>query len=62
MLEHALAEGEAYGHEVERMRRGVEVLIDDHDLQRAFRLMNEAMKRSARGRYPAGARSRSGSN
>jgi hypothetical protein len=52
MLEQALSEGKAYGHEVERMRRGVEALVADHDLQRAFRLMNDAMKRSARGRYP----------
>lgn len=37
--------------EIERIRRGAELLADDEQLQTAFRLMNRAMAISARGRY-----------
>ncbi|MGK5738128.1 helicase-related protein [Micromonospora sp. URMC 103] len=53
MLRQARQEAEKYRAEVARIRRGVNIVDSDPVLHQAFKFMNEAMSRAARGRYRA---------
>ncbi len=51
MAEQARAEAALFWNELARLRDGLQLLMDDADLLRAFQIMNEAMAHASRGRY-----------
>lgn len=53
MFSKALLGAEDFGREISRLERGIHELESDKDLLKAFRGMNEAIERSANGKYSA---------
>ena len=53
MVGHAATARTEFEEEIERLRRGVELLERDDVLRRSFCLMNEAIQHSSRGKYEA---------
>lgn len=52
MVEEARTAAADVAGEVQRLRRGLQLLVDDPTILRAFRLMNRAIAYSAAGKYP----------